>query len=239
MKSSKVLTMSICWLVILTLSGLSAVAGPPLKRDSTVVEARNFDQQLISRYKADPDFRYETVVEPTSSLWDRFWYWVWTKIAEIFRSETGRWTFYVGLRLAIAAILVFFIWQILKMRSAGMFTASKTGQYAFSVDDEDIHSIDFDAEIAKATEEGNYRLAVRLLYLRTLKLLSDGGLITWRLDKTNVSYVNELREARFYLDFRSLTSQFEKNWYGNIPIGKEEFEEVKAAFESLNSQLRR
>jgi hypothetical protein len=52
---------------------------------------------------------------------------------------------------------------------------------------ENIHEIDYDQDIKEAIAAGNYSLAVRLLYLQTLKTLSDNALIKWNINKTNGS----------------------------------------------------
>jgi hypothetical protein len=50
---------------------------------------------------------------------------------------------------------------------------------------EDIFAIDYDSEIAKAVTAGNYRLAIRLQYLRTLRNLADMERINFTQEKTN------------------------------------------------------
>ena len=119
-----------------------------------------------------------------------------------------------------------------------MFSATKPRGMGYSITQEDIHGIDFEKEISDAVTADNYRLAVRLLYLQTLKKLSDAGLIAWRIDKTNFSYLNELKQADFYLSFQRLTTQFENNWYGHLPLDKSEYSEVSREFASLQNNLR-
>ncbi len=83
---------------------------------------------------------------------------------------------------------------------------------------ENIHEIDFDAEIEKAVSQHNYRLAVRMLYLKCLKQLSDATLIKWQPEKTNSAYINELNDVVKRTAFKLLTRQFEYVWYGEFAI---------------------
>lgn len=224
---------------MIRIGGGSCVAQDRLARDSSQIITRSFNQQLIKSYKANPDFRYEVALEPSSSLWDRFWYRVWSMLRKLLVTETGGTTFKWGIRVFAVIVIAFFIWQLTKMRASGLFSSKASGRMAYTVENEDIHSIDFSKEINQAITEGDYRLAVRLLYLQSLKKLSDSGLISWRIDKTNLSYLAELKQADLYPSFRRLTIQFENNWYGNIPIGKDEYESVSDEFQSLNNSLGR
>ena len=57
-----------------------------------------------------------------------------------------------------------------------------------------------------------YREAVRLLYLQTLKQLSDGKRIDWQLYKTPTQYIYEVRLPAF----RQMTNHFLRVRYGNF-----------------------
>ena len=65
----------------------------------------------------------------------------------------------------------------------------------------------------------NYREAVRLLYLQTLKQLSDAERIDWQLYKTPTQYINEVRLPAF----RQLTNHFLRVRYGNFEATEELF----------------
>jgi hypothetical protein len=102
---------------------------------------------------------------------------------------------------------------------------------------EDIHGINFDAEVEKALAQHNYRLAVRLLYLKCLKQLSDKNLIQWEIDKTNTAYLYELKNNEQRQIFGLLTSRFEYVWYGNFPINKQAFSDIDLLFQNFKKQL--
>ena len=98
---------------------------------------------------------------------------------------------------------------------------------------ENIYAIDFNAEIDKAVTQQNYRLAVRLLYLRSLRQLADAGLIHWDVNKTNTIYINELANAEQRLAFKLLTRQFEYVWYGEFIIDAQIFTKITALFNNF------
>jgi hypothetical protein len=99
---------------------------------------------------------------------------------------------------------------------------------------EDINTIDFDAEIENAVSRHNYRFAVRLLYLKCLKQLSDAGLIKWEIDKTNTQYVYELQNSDRRASFSALTRQFEYVWYGEFIIDNNIYGSIANSFREFN-----
>ena len=87
--------------------------------------------------------------------------------------------------------------------------------------------------IQKALTEGNYKLAIRLYYLSVLQSLSLGKNIKWSKDKTNKDYLRELKDSPFKAAFRNVTSIFERAWYGDRSISKDEFDDVAPEFKDL------
>jgi hypothetical protein len=114
---------------------------------------------------------------------------------------------------------------------------SATAPIPYSEFFEDINEINFDTEIEKAIAKHNYRFAVRLLYLRCLKKLSDGGLIEWQIDKTNSTYINELTDQRQREAFGILTRQFEYIWYGEFGIDGQVYKNIDSSFQDFNKQV--
>jgi hypothetical protein len=102
---------------------------------------------------------------------------------------------------------------------------------------DDIFSINYEQEIQKATTVKNYRLAIRLWYLNTLKDLSDRNIIDYRHGKTDNDYVNSLYGGRFYNDFFRLTRNFEYTWYGQFAISSEAYEMMRADFTKFKNSL--
>ena len=102
---------------------------------------------------------------------------------------------------------------------------------------EDIFTINYEKEIQKAVDARNYRLAVRLWYLRTLKELSSRNIIDYRHEKTNNDYVNSLFGGRFYRDFFRLTRNFEYTWYGQFDLSEQAYELMRKDFVNFKNSL--
>ena len=98
---------------------------------------------------------------------------------------------------------------------------------------------DPDAMLRNAIRNGNYRLAVRYLYLQALRRLSERKFIEIHANKTNYEYVNEVRKHKFANEFASLTLQYEYVWYGEYPVEERLFEQIQEGFIQFNKNYTR
>ena len=99
---------------------------------------------------------------------------------------------------------------------------------------EDHNTNDPDSLLRSAIRSGNYRLAVRYLYLQSLNRLSEKKFIEINSNKTNYEYVTEIRKHRFANEFASLTLQYEYVWYGEYPVDERLFEQIQNGFTQFN-----
>jgi len=102
---------------------------------------------------------------------------------------------------------------------------------------EDIFEINYRDRIDKAVREGNYRLAVRLMFLQMLKTMSGRNIIQYKQDRTNFDYLLQLRDKKHYHDFFRLTRNYEYTWYGNFPVNDEAWQLIKNDFEKFNNTI--
>ncbi|QNK62422.1 hypothetical protein H7F33_18065 [Pedobacter sp. PAMC26386] len=210
----------------------------PLKSDSSNLQLRNFDAQQIKRYKEQREFKYKETAAIDYSLWERFWAWFWS----LFQSMTNT-SYSIGFfrYVIIGAFIGLIVFVIIKFTGVDfrIFTGKSkviAVPYAESVDN--IHEIDFRVEIDKAIGSANYRLAVRLMYLRSLKKLNTLNLINWQPEKTNQTYIKEITDPHKREQFSLLTTQFEYIWYGEFFIDQENFNQVKSSYDQFNSETR-
>ena len=213
-----------------------AWASPGIQQiDTTKLVVRKFNEAKIDSLKVLEEFNYkENIIEETASLWSRFWDFVWYTIDEFFNSESVKKNsklIYLILGLACLAFVVFII---LKMNKNSLIAGESLENPDLNFKDlENIHEVDFDAEIANAVKASNFRLAIRLLYLKALKELSTKKLINWDASKTNLQYINELKNQNIKSQFADLTFKFEYAWYGNFSLEPVDFKIVESEFSSF------
>jgi hypothetical protein len=199
----------------------------------------------LRSYSKQPEFNYNEV-EEGPSLWTRFWRWFWHLFDFLKIKATPSGGFlnvllfilkYLFIILGIAAIIVI-IFRLAGMDLLNILRRKpRSTDLAYSESVENIHEIDFDAEIEKAVAVHNYRLAVRMLYLKCLKQLSDASLITWMPEKTNSAYINELNNTEQQFSFKVLTRQFEYVWYGNFAVDDNVFLNINQLFQKFKNDV--
>ena len=103
-------------------------------------------------------------------------------------------------------------------------------------DIEDIFTTDLKAEIQKAEQNRDYRLAIRFHYLHLLKMLSQHELIKYTRDATNMEYLTQLYGKPYYKAFFKVTRNYEYAWYGEIAVTHEQYNNVVDEFMQVYNQ---
>lgn len=103
---------------------------------------------------------------------------------------------------------------------------------------ENIFEINYDKEIDKAQTAGNYRLAVRLQFLKLLRSLAEKQIIQYAPARTNFDYLVQLHKSTWYHDFFRLTRHYEYVWYGQFPIDKHQYDQVSNEYKQALEKLR-
>lgn len=205
--------------------------------DSSAVTQRSFSNASIEEYKQNKDFQYETTMVETPSTWDRFWNWFWRLVNNIMSTPEGQATLKVLYWVLGIGAIAFFIYKVVRMNRLAVFANESKSSGGYKVDSEDIHSIPFDLAINEALQQGNYRLAVRLLYLQHLKMLADRNMIAWQPNKTNTDYWREITNETLQQIFKSATNIFEYAWYGSHSVSKDDYAVMKEALIKFQNRL--
>ena len=206
------------------------------KLDSSKIAVRKFSEEAISDYSKQQEFIYDDVAPKTISVWDRFWRWIWSLINELLSGKTSGSIIKYVLIGVVIALVVYLVIKLIGLDLKLLTRKSKPVEVPFSETLENIHEIDFDEQLNIALQNKNYRLVVRLLYLKTLKQLTDKNLIDWQPEKTNQNYVLELANQSYHQEFVNLTYQFEYIWYGEFYIDQPTFESIHQSFKDFNQQ---
>ena len=102
---------------------------------------------------------------------------------------------------------------------------------------EDIFAINYQKEIDKAEAGGNYRLAIRLMFLRLLKDMAGKNIIRYKQDRTNLDYLFQLQSTAYYNNFFRITRNYEYSWYGQFEVGEDAYRIVRNDFNQFDRQL--
>ncbi len=91
---------------------------------------------------------------------------------------------------------------------------------------EDIEDIDTDAEYKRAVADGNYKLAIRMQFIKILQILTQKEIIEWQNEKTNRDYIREIKDRETKTTFRRNSNYYEKAWYGDEEITYNNFRSI-------------
>lgn len=224
------------FILISTILSLNSLANTKLLvYDTAIIVTRNIE---VKTYTQQPEFQYDDITIPRENLWDRFWKSFWKMVNGFLSTKTGNTIFNWSIDAIAVAIIIFFVLRLIGINKSGLFAEDGSATLGYNIENDDIHGIDFDAAIAAAAVKQNYRLAIRLLYLQTLKLLADNALIDWRINKTNAAYVQELKAHQGQLLFLQLTNYFDKAWYGESNVDAKQFDLLKELFSQFQQQIK-
>lgn len=191
------------------------------------------DSVQIAQWQAQEDFDYnrELVDDGTS-----FTQWLMLRLDELINDIIGeaagnavvQWLL-VGVGVGVLGLIAWYIWRY----HPGLFMLQEHEGTDYGESEDNIYGVDFDTALSRTLGQGNYREAIRLLYLQTLKHLSDAQLIDWQLYKTPTQYVREFSTSgsgssggAAVASFRTLTTHFLRIRYGNFPANRELYDEL-------------
>lgn len=204
--------------------------------DSSYVEVRSFDQTKLEKLKADPDLDYGR--SPAAiNLWERFKIWLNNLLSRLLTAVDNANWFNILLTILAIIVVVYVILRLLKVDAFTMFYAGKKAPVTYGLLDEDIHAMDFEKLIREALSKKEFRLAIRLLFLQSLKLLADKNHILWQPGKTNHDYLEELTAQQLKTGFNELNFYFEYAWYGNFTINEGLYRKVDSIFKEWKTNV--
>jgi Domain of unknown function (DUF4129) len=220
----------------------TTVAGDSLtmKKDSSHLEVRTFDQPQLDEYKSQKEFNYQMQKPAELSLWDRFWMWFWEQYYRLMQNTGFRVGFKIFLWALAIGVVLYAVLKIIGMEKVmWLIKGRKEGSLDYSVEQEDIYSINFNEAIEEAISRKNFRLAIRLFYLRLLKELADKELIRWKINKTNIDYSRELSVTIYGQGFDEVTNIYEYAWYGEFEVEEDSFLQIRNVFHQFQQKISR
>ncbi len=202
-----------------------------VRNDTSQITPRHFNTDALNEYSRQREFKYDDAFVGTSP-WERFKQWFWN----LFKVKNAAVNSFINYLLIVlgAGALIFLILKLSGINANIIKGKAASVALPYNEFTENIHEMDLDSGIQSAAQQHNYRLAVRLLYLKCLKQLSDDGQIAWDINKTNTAYVNELTNTEQRHAFNILTRQFEYVWYGEFNINEKIYSQINAMFTEFN-----
>ncbi len=237
MKLTAIRTVIILFLLIIPATVDSARSQQTMPVENKV-ELKKFDGSLLEVFRNDDNYQYVKPPERRKNwimmMWNVFFRWLVTVLG----NEGFAWVVLAFLALVGAIGLGFALFGIFGVQKTIPVYLPDRDTLEYLVEKEHINQNNFHDQIERAVLEKNYKKAIRLLYLFTLKIFSDNKLIEWKPSKTNHDYLYELQKESVISGFSKLSSIFEFVWYGDFKAEHVHFEEMNREFLKLNQELR-
>lgn len=229
----------LCFCISLAGQNDSVSTASKLLIEPRPVDTRIPDKNKIEEFKKDSRFDYAKNKQQGAQIswWDRLWYNISEFIGKLLGSvaESGALSFVV---ITICILVVcFLLMKLMGVDYRTVLGKKKIDTPEINIYTENVHEMNFDALISKALQNKDYRLAIRFLYLKNLKSLSDKEIITWNANKTNYSYQYEIKNNNLRGKFLETTLIFDYVWYGEFPVEETRFSEISSRLNDFSNMI--
>ena len=206
----------------------------PAADEELIIDVRLLSDDILDKYKNDPEFDYDGGPEEADDWITKIKNWINHQLIRLSSSKVYSILLdYLYYGLMIIALILIIRGLIKADRRGLLFGKINSNEIKMIESEEDISQINFDELIAAAAERKDYKLAVRYLFLKSLKLLSEKELIELRNNKTNHQYLSEIKNNRISNAFKIATSRFEWIWYGDFPVDEKVMKSSQNDFNEL------
>jgi hypothetical protein len=190
-----------------------------------VSDSLQIDSTQIAAWQADSRYDYDReIVGGSENLLE----WIASVISrwvnETFNTVLDNDVVYYTLVVLGTLLALFLAWMLWRRRHRLFYGKDQDEGVDYEVVEDTIYGVDFDAEIREALAAGDYRQAVRMVYLQTLSYLQDKGTIDWQPSKTPSQYMRQVNQPAF----SQLTRLFVLVRYGNFEASEDIFQQMKS-----------
>jgi hypothetical protein len=190
---------------------------------------RKVPERTVRGYLQDPDYAYANDPEywkktapPQPGIFSRF-----------LNSKPFRWFIF----LSVIAIVLYGIFQLARENNFTWLSRKGKGVHSASPENLPEKEMHFDDAVLKYQSEGNYRLAIRYLYLRLLHAVRTAGGIQIRDSSTNAEIARAFGNHEQAGEFRYLATAYEYIFYGEFIPGEELYHALKNRFEHFQQTI--
>ncbi|WP_276484487.1 DUF4129 domain-containing protein [Paraflavitalea pollutisoli] len=200
-------------------------------------ELRAVPASTVDTLKADKDFAYANDPEfwNKPEIKEKERQSNYTQEPDSFFSGDG---IRIFIYVLIAIVLLWIIYRIVIVNNLFVTRASKARHVEAEEEEEVLDNSSLDARIKAAMAQGNYRAAVRFLFLKTLNGLQNKGWIRYHAQATNHEYLSQVTPYGVGKEFRFLTHVYEYVWYGEFALNEEQFKQVHQHFQQFHNSAK-
>ena len=138
---------------------------------------------------------------------------------------------YILVAILIICIIAFCAVKLLH------WNGSKTKNTKMDDDELSIHHTYTNEEVNQLLANGNYKEAIKIVYIRTLQLLNEKGIIAWTPYKTPIEFYYEVKDSKVKKELMELTSSTMAVRYGNVEATINDYERATLNYNGIKNSL--
>ena len=193
---------------------------------------REVSQPKVDKYLADREYEYANDPEywkkdkiQNNSSPSSFW--------NFLRNKTFQWILF----LCVIALIVYGIFLLAKENNFRWFSRNTNHLQQEGSDSIEAGPEDYDEAIRKYQAEGNYRFAIRYLFLRLIHAATEKNIIQIQDSTTNTEIGRAFGQHPLASQFRYLATAYEYIYFGDFNLNKEIFDSLKTKFEVFQEKI--
>ena len=186
---------------------------------------REVSAKQVSRYKNSPEYAYAN----DSEYWRKDTPQEPNLLFRILFSRALRWVFLI----LVAGLVLYGVYQLALENNFKMLIRTRKQKTINPEQGLPGEKIDFEEVIRLNQAEGNYRMAIRFLYLRLIHTLREKSGILFRDSSTNAEITGALGTHPAAENFRWLATAYEYAYYGEFVLNLEIYIIIRNRFEAL------
>lgn len=166
---------------------------------------------LLEEILGRPEFQWQ---EPQQSFLQRIWEWIGRQLFNLAPDSLANGHLLTILLAVLGITLLLTLLIYITSRFKRQITSSPERPQVTG--DRDLQdSAQAMVRAQSVAEEGDYRLALRYLYLSTLLLLHERGVVNYDRTRTNLEYLQSVaHQPRLAATLREIIETFDRSWYG-------------------------
>jgi hypothetical protein len=193
---------------------------------------REVPRSKVNKYLADREYEYANDPEywkkdePPKNP-DGFSFW------SILRNKTFQWILF----LSVIALIIYGIFLLARENNFKWFSRTSNQPHLPVPDSSEAGPVYYDQLITKYQAEGNYRFAIRYLFLRLIHDARDKNIIQMRDSTTNAEIGRSFGNHPLAAQYRYLARAYEYIYFGDFNVNREIFDSLKMKFEVFHKKI--
>ncbi len=138
--------------------------------------------------------------------------------------------------IVIGALIIFLVYYFF-LNYKGSDTETKIDANFDETPPSEIPKSELERRLEAALAKEDYREAIRIYFIFIIKDLATKEWIKWEREKTNYSYLMEMRNKNQFDLFNEVVSIYDVVWYGNYIISMSLYQNVEPKFKQLLQEI--